>query len=72
MSQADARATSPQPVKSPSFKSRYKLQGMSAAVVMMWLDFAYIYHGLIINDLGTVSAGMIVMLAAAATAYYFG
>lgn len=72
MSQADAPASSPQPVRSPSFKSRYKLQGMSAAVIMMWLDFAYIYHGLIINDPGTISAGMIIMLAAAATAYYFG
>jgi hypothetical protein len=72
MSQADARAPSPEPVRSPSFKSRYKLQGMIAAVVMMWLDFAYIYHGLITNDPGTVSAGMIVMFAAAATAYYFG
>jgi hypothetical protein len=72
MRQADARAASPEPVRSPSFKSRYKLQGMTAAVVMMWLDFAYIYHGLIINDLGTVSAGMIVMIAAAGTAYYFG
>jgi hypothetical protein len=71
MSQADAR-TSPEPVRSPSFKSRYKLQGIIAAVVMMWLDFAYIYHGLITNDLGTVTAGMIVMFAAAATAYYFG
>jgi hypothetical protein len=45
---------------------------MIAAVVMMWLDFAFIYQGLISNDPGIVSAGMIVMFAAAATAYYFG
>ena len=72
MSQADARAPSPEPVSSPPFKSRYKLQGVIAAVVMMWLDFAYIYSGLIANDPSTVSAGMIVMFFAAATAYYFG
>jgi hypothetical protein len=72
MSQADAQAPSPGAARPPSFKSRYKLQGMIAAVVMMWLDFAYIYHGLIGNDPGIVSAGMIVMFAAVATAYYFG
>jgi hypothetical protein len=72
MSQTDARTPPPEPLKSPSFKSRYKLQGMIGAVVMMWLDFAYIYHGLITDDLGAVSAGMLVMFAAAATAYYFG
>jgi hypothetical protein len=72
MSQAASQAPSAGPVKSPSFKSRYRLQGMIAAVVMMWLDFAFIYHGLISNDPGIVSAGMIVMFAAAATAYYFG
>jgi hypothetical protein len=72
MSQADAHAPLPGPVKTPSFKSRYKLQGMIAAVVMMWLDFAFIYHGLISNDPSIVSAGMIAMFAAAATAYYFG
>lgn len=72
MSQADAPAPSPGAARPPAFKSRYKLQGMIAAVVMMWLDFAYIYHGLIGNDPGIVSAGMIVMFAAVATAYYFG
>jgi hypothetical protein len=72
MNQADARPPSPDPVGSPSFKSRYKLQGMFTAVVMMWLDFAYIYHGLITNDTGALGAGMIVLFAAAATAYYFG
>jgi hypothetical protein len=38
----------------------------------MWLDFAYIYHGLVANDPAAVSAGMAVMFAAAAAAYYFG
>jgi hypothetical protein len=45
---------------------------MIAAVAAMWLDFAYIYHGLVTDDLAAVSAGMVCMLAAAATAYYFG
>jgi hypothetical protein len=38
----------------------------------MWLDYALIHHGLVANDLGIVSVGMIIMLAAAAVAYYFG
>lgn len=72
MSQADAQASSPQPVRPQPFKSRYKLHGMIGAVVLMWLDFAYIYHGLVTGDLGAVSAGMVVMLGAAGAAYYFG
>jgi hypothetical protein len=72
MSQANAQAPPPGPGKPQSFKSRYKLQGMIAAVILMWLDFAYLYHGLVTGDAGTVSAGMVVMFAAAATAYYFG
>jgi hypothetical protein len=72
MSQSDAQTPQPQPVRPQSFKSRYKLQGMIAAVVAMWLDFAYIYHGLVTNDLGAVSTGMVLMFGAAATAYYFG
>lgn len=72
MSHADAQAPSPGPARPPSFKSRYKLQGVIAAVVMMWLDFAYIYSGLITDDPGTVGAGMVVMFFAAATAYCFG
>lgn len=72
MGQTDPRAPSPEAVRAPSFKSRYRLQGIIAAVALMWLDFAYIYHGLITNDPGTISAGMVVMFAAAATAYYFG
>jgi hypothetical protein len=72
MSQADARAPSPEPVRPIPFKSRYKLQGMIAAVVMMWLDFAYIHHGLVTGDPVTVSTGMVLMFVAVATAYYFG
>jgi hypothetical protein len=72
MSQADAQAAPPEPAKPRPFKSRYKLQGTIAAVVAMWLDFAYLYHGLVTNDLGAVSAGMVLMSGAAAMAYYFG
>jgi hypothetical protein len=72
MSQADAQNPSPEPIRPQPFARRYKLQGMIAAVVLMWLDFAYIYHGLITDDAGAVSAGMAVMAAAAAIAYYFG
>jgi hypothetical protein len=59
-------------VKPQPFRSRYKLQGTIGAIVLMWLDFAYIYQGLLNGDLAAVSAGMVVMLAAAAVAYYFG
>lgn len=72
MSQAHTQAPPPGPGKPQAFKRRYKLQGMIAAVVLMWLDFAYIHYGLVTGDPGTVSAGMVVMLAASATAYYFG
>jgi hypothetical protein len=72
MSQGDAQAPPPAPFKPRSFKSTYRLQGTIAAVVLMWLDFAYIYHGLITSDPGAVAAGMLVMLGAAAMAYYFG
>jgi hypothetical protein len=69
MRPADVRKPPPE---QPTFKSRYKLHGMIAAVVMMWLDFAYVYHGLISHDPAALSAGMIAMFAAAGTAYYFG
>jgi hypothetical protein len=72
MSQIDPQAAPPEPVKPQPFRARYKLHGMIAAVAAMWLDFAYIYHGLVTDDLAAVSAGMVCMLAAAATAYYFG
>lgn len=64
--------TAPPPDRAQSFKSRYKLHGIIASVVVMWLDYALIYHGLVANDLGIVSAGMVIMLAASAVAYYFG
>jgi hypothetical protein len=72
MNSTGSQAASPHDAKAQPFKSRYKLHGMVTSVVVMWLDYALIYHGLIANDLGIVSAGMIVMLAAAAVAYYFG
>ena len=56
----------------PSFKTKYKLPGVITAVVVMWLDFALIYRGLVADDLGIVTAGMIIMLGASAIAYYFG
>lgn len=72
MSQADSQTPPAKPVKPPSLKSRYKLPGMIGAMAVMWLDFAYIYHGLVTDDVGAVSAGMVVMLAGAAMAYHFG
>ena len=68
----DAEAPSPEPVRLPPFRTRYKLHGMIATVVVMWLDFAYIYSGLLSGDLGALVAGMAVMLATAGAAYYFG
>jgi hypothetical protein len=31
----------------------------------MWFDYELIHHGLVANDLGIVSAGMIIMLRSA-------
>lgn len=72
MSQANAPTSSSEPVRGPSFKTRYKLPGMIAAVVLMWLDFAYLHHGLITGDTGALHAGLAVMAGSAAIAYYFG
>jgi hypothetical protein len=72
MNNTGSQTASPQAAKAQSFKSRYKLHGIITTVVVMWLDYALIHHGLVANDLGIVSAGMIIMLAAAAGAYYFG
>jgi hypothetical protein len=72
MSNTGSQTASPQAAKTQSFKSRYKLHGIITAVVVMWLDYALIHHGLVANDPGIVSAGMVIMLAAAAAAYYFG
>ena len=55
-----------------SFKSKYKLQGTIASVVIMWLDFALVHQGLVANDPTLVGGGMIVMFVAVAVAYYFG
>ena len=70
MSQTDSTA-SPQAGRAQSFKSKYKLQGMIASVVVMWLDYALIHHGLVTGDIAVVGGGMLVMLAAVAIAYYF-
>ena len=72
MSNTGSPTAPPPAAKSPSFKSRYKLHGIITSVVVMWLDFALIYSGLVADDLGMVSTGMAIMLAAAAVAYYFG
>ena len=72
MNHTGSQPASPHAAKAPSFKSRYKLHGIITAVVVMWLDYALIHHGLVANDLAIVNAGMIIMLAAAAVAYYFG
>jgi hypothetical protein len=72
MSNTRPPTASPPAVKAQSFKSRYKLHGIITSVVVMWLDYALIHHGLLVDDPGIVGAGMIVMLAAAAVAYYFG
>jgi hypothetical protein len=72
MDNTGSQTASPQAANAPSFKSRYKLHGVITSVVVMWLDYALIHHGLVANDLGIVSAGMVIMVAAAAVAYYFG
>jgi hypothetical protein len=72
MNTTGPQTASPQAAKAQSFKSRYKLHGIITSVVVMWLDYALIHRGLVADDLGIVSAGMIIMLAAAAVAYYFG
>lgn len=72
MTNPGSKAASPQPAKAQSFKSRYRLHGIITSVVVMWLDYVLIHQGLVANDSGMVSAGMVIMLAAAAVAYYFG
>jgi hypothetical protein len=72
MNNTGSQTASPQPTKAQTFKSRYKLHGVITTVVVMWLDYALIYHGLVANDLGIVTAGMLIMLGATAVAYYFG
>lgn len=72
MSNPGSQSTPPPAAKVVTFKSRYKLHGMIAAVVVMWLDFALIYRGLVSDDPALMTAGMAVMLGGAAAAYYFG
>jgi hypothetical protein len=71
MSRTNPRPAS-QAVKARSFKQKFKLHGMIAAVVVMWLDYVLIHYGLSANVPGAVSGGMVIMLAAAVIAYYFG
>jgi hypothetical protein len=61
-----------QSMKAGSFKQKFKLHGMIIAVVVMWLDSALIHHGLTADVPAAVSGGMVIMLAAAVIAYYFG
>jgi hypothetical protein len=72
MTQANPQTSAPQVSKAAAFKKEYKLAGMVISVIVMWLDYFLIHQGLIGNDLGIVSGGMVVMLVAAAIAYYFG
>ncbi|MEZ5293921.1 MAG: hypothetical protein R2745_22750 [Vicinamibacterales bacterium] len=69
---SSTNTASAQPAKAPSFKRQYKLQGMIAGVVLMWIDYAVIYRGLVSGDASLITAGMVVMLGGAAVAYYFG
>jgi hypothetical protein len=59
-------------VKAQSFKQKFKLPGMIVAVAMMWLDYVLIYHGLTADVSSALNGGMVIMLAAAVVAYYFG
>jgi len=61
-----------QEVKAQPFKQKFKLHGMIATVVVMWLAYVLIHHGLIADVPQAVNWGMVVMIAAAAAAYYFG
>lgn len=71
MSQAGPQTGAPQ-VQAVAFKKKYKITGMVASVVVMWLDYFLVHQGLIANDMGIVSIGMVIMLVGAAIAYYFG
>lgn len=72
MSQANPQTSAPQVSKAAAFKKEYKLAGMVISVVVMWLDYFLVHQGLIANDMGIITGGMIVMFVAAAIAYYFG
>ncbi len=57
--------------KAVAFKKKYKLEGMIASVVVMWLDYFFIHQGLVANDIGIITSGMVIMFAGGAIAYYF-
>ncbi|WP_227765396.1 hypothetical protein [Zhaonella formicivorans] len=71
MSQTHAQTGTSQVQKSEPFKKKYKLQGMVASVIIMWLDFIVIYLGLTNGNSSLMSFGMFIMFVAAAIAYYF-
>ncbi len=72
MSKTNSPAASPQPAKAQSFKVRHKLRGTIAAVVLMWIGYAWIHQALAAADPGVVSGGMTFMFIAVAVGYYFG
>jgi len=72
MSQSQPQTSTPQAPQIQSFKKKYKLQGMIASVIVMWLDYALIYFGLINGEAALMSVGMVIMLVGAGLAYYFG
>lgn len=71
MTQANPQAVPQQVSKAAAFKKKYKLEGMIASVIVMWLDYFFIHQGLIANDLGIVTSGMAIMFVGGAIAYYF-
>ncbi|MDA1186030.1 MAG: hypothetical protein O2930_15485 [Acidobacteria bacterium] len=66
MSKTDSSANA------PSFKARYKLQGILTAVASLWISYAMIHNGLTSADPSVLSGGLAAAVVAAAVAYYFG
>jgi len=64
--------TPPPAARTQAFRKKYKAQGVIAAVLLMWLDFGLIYHGLSTSDPVAMGAGMVVMIAAVAIGFVFG
>lgn len=71
MSQTQVQTGTSQVKQAEPFKKKYKLQGMVASVIVMWLDFIIIYVGLNNANSVLMSLGMVFMLFAAAIVYYF-
>ena len=67
-----ATRTVPPPTETPSFRKRYRTQGILAAVALMWLDYGLTYHGLSTNDPLVMGVGMVLMVAAVSVGYVFG